>query len=78
MRDPFWAAHRTHFYQRATDNGFSVSRVVMEVFAFNVGLAALAMISVATGSVIADLVSLGLGAFAISIALLHFSRKRAS
>ena len=22
--EPFWAAHRTHFYQRATDNGFSV------------------------------------------------------
>ena len=37
-REPFWAAHRTHFYQRATDNGFSVSRVVSEVFALNVGL----------------------------------------
>ena len=35
-REPFWAAHRTHFYQRATDNGFSVSRVVSEVFALNV------------------------------------------
>ena len=27
-REPFWAAHRTHFYQRATDNGFTVWRVV--------------------------------------------------
>src|SRR6201996_1955563 len=26
-REPFWAAHRSHFYQRATDNGFSVWRV---------------------------------------------------
>src|SRR6478735_1290830 len=30
QREPFWAAHRTHFYQRATDNGLSVSRVVSE------------------------------------------------
>ena len=21
QREPFWAAHRSHFYQRATDNG---------------------------------------------------------
>ena len=38
-REPFWAAHRSHFYQRATDNGFTVWRVVGEVFALNVGLA---------------------------------------
>ena len=29
-REPFWAAHRTHFYQRATDNGFTVTRIVSE------------------------------------------------
>src|SRR6201997_2607891 len=40
-REPFWAAHRTHFYQRATDNGYAVSTVVTEVFALNVVLAAL-------------------------------------
>ena len=39
-REPFWAAHRSHFYQRATDNGFTVLRVVSEVFALNIGLAA--------------------------------------
>src|ERR1700682_5370179 len=32
-REPFWAAHRSHFYQQATDNGFTVLRVVGEVFA---------------------------------------------
>src|SRR4051812_42069887 len=31
-REMVWAAHRSHFYQRATDNGFSVLRVVGEVF----------------------------------------------
>ena len=26
--EPFWQAHRTHFYQRATDNGFTVPEIV--------------------------------------------------
>jgi UDP-N-acetylmuramyl pentapeptide phosphotransferase/UDP-N-acetylglucosamine-1-phosphate transferase len=39
-REPFWAAHRSHFHQRATDNGSSVRRVVSEVFALNLVLAA--------------------------------------
>ena len=50
-REPFWAAHRSHFYQRATDNGFTVSRVVSEVFALNIGLAALAIGSIMAPSV---------------------------
>src|SRR5262249_19615643 len=37
-----WQAHRSHFYQRATDRGFTVSQVVAHVFAVNVALAALA------------------------------------
>ena len=44
--EPFWAAHRSHFYQRATDNGFTVWRVVSEVFALNIVLAALAIGSI--------------------------------
>jgi UDP-N-acetylmuramyl pentapeptide phosphotransferase/UDP-N-acetylglucosamine-1-phosphate transferase len=42
-----WQAHRTHFYQRATDRGFSVSEIVRRVFAVNVVLAVLAVLSVA-------------------------------
>ena len=49
-REPFWAAHRSHFYQRATDNGFTVLRVVSEVFALNIGLAVLAIGSILTRS----------------------------
>ena len=45
-REPFWAAHRSHFYQRATDNGFTVWRVVGEVFALNIVLAVLAVGSI--------------------------------
>jgi hypothetical protein len=42
-----WQPHRTHFYQRATDGGFSVSEIVGRVFALNLVLAGLAVVSVA-------------------------------
>ncbi|MBM3526506.1 MAG: glycosyltransferase family 4 protein [Alphaproteobacteria bacterium] len=44
--EPFWQAHRTHFYQRATDRGFTVLEVVGRVFAVNAGLIVLAVASV--------------------------------
>jgi UDP-N-acetylmuramyl pentapeptide phosphotransferase/UDP-N-acetylglucosamine-1-phosphate transferase len=77
-REPFWAAHRTHFYQRATDNGFTVPRVIGEVFVLNLVLAALAMIAAATATVAAGAVSLLAGALAVAIVLYRFSRKRPS
>jgi UDP-N-acetylmuramyl pentapeptide phosphotransferase/UDP-N-acetylglucosamine-1-phosphate transferase len=77
-REPFWAAHRTHFYQRATDNGFTVPRVIGEVFLLNLVLAALAMIATATATVAASAVSLLTGALAVAIVLYRFSRKRLS
>jgi UDP-N-acetylmuramyl pentapeptide phosphotransferase/UDP-N-acetylglucosamine-1-phosphate transferase len=39
-------AHRTHFYQRATDKGFTVMDIVTRVFAINLGLGALAILTV--------------------------------
>ena len=74
-REPFWAAHRTHFYQRATDNGFTVQRVVGEVFLLNLVLAALALIATTTGTVTAGAISLLAGALAVALVLYHFSRK---
>ena len=76
-REPFWAAHRSHYYQRATDNNFSVPRVVGEVFALNIGLAALAIASVEAHSVAVDSVALAVGAIAVALLLRRFSRKRA-
>jgi UDP-N-acetylmuramyl pentapeptide phosphotransferase/UDP-N-acetylglucosamine-1-phosphate transferase len=38
----FWQAHRTHFYQRATDCGLTVPTIVARVFAGNLALAAIA------------------------------------
>jgi UDP-N-acetylmuramyl pentapeptide phosphotransferase/UDP-N-acetylglucosamine-1-phosphate transferase len=45
-REPFWLAHRSHVYQRATDAGWSVTAVVAHIFVLDLGLAALAGISV--------------------------------
>jgi UDP-N-acetylmuramyl pentapeptide phosphotransferase/UDP-N-acetylglucosamine-1-phosphate transferase len=74
--EPFWAAHRSHFYQRATDNGFSVWRIVGEVFALNIALAALAIGSVAAPSVAIKLLLLAIGVIAASAVMLRFSRPR--
>jgi hypothetical protein len=77
-REPFWAAHRSHFYQRATDNGFSVWRVVREVFALNVLLAALAIGSVAAGSAWAEILLLLIGSMATASLMYRFSQPRGS
>jgi UDP-N-acetylmuramyl pentapeptide phosphotransferase/UDP-N-acetylglucosamine-1-phosphate transferase len=77
-REPFWAAHRSHFYQRATDNGFSVSRVVSEVFALNLVLAALAIGSVMTSSATIATSLLIVGGIATAFLLRRFSRRQSS
>ena len=43
--EPITQAHRSHFYQRAADKGFSVSQVVARVFTVNVALCMLASIT---------------------------------
>jgi UDP-N-acetylmuramyl pentapeptide phosphotransferase/UDP-N-acetylglucosamine-1-phosphate transferase len=73
----FWDAHRSHFYQRATDNGFSVGQVVTEIFLLNVVLVGLAIASIAIQSTGVDLAVLALGALAVSAVLVRFSRSRA-
>jgi UDP-N-acetylmuramyl pentapeptide phosphotransferase/UDP-N-acetylglucosamine-1-phosphate transferase len=72
----FWDAHRSHFYQRATDNGFSVRQVITEIFLLNVLLAVLATASIAIRSTDVDVALLVLGAFAVMIVLVRFSRAR--
>jgi UDP-N-acetylmuramyl pentapeptide phosphotransferase/UDP-N-acetylglucosamine-1-phosphate transferase len=74
--EPFWAAHRSHFYQRATDNGFTVSRVVSEVFALNVGLGALAIASTKTQSAVIDILLVIIGGIAVALTLYRFSQRR--
>jgi UDP-N-acetylmuramyl pentapeptide phosphotransferase/UDP-N-acetylglucosamine-1-phosphate transferase len=45
--EPVWQAHRTHFYQRATDQGFTVPEIIRRVFLVNLALVGLAAITVA-------------------------------
>jgi UDP-N-acetylmuramyl pentapeptide phosphotransferase/UDP-N-acetylglucosamine-1-phosphate transferase len=77
-REPFWAAHRSHFYQRATDNGFSVSRVVGEVFALNILLAALAIGSVMTSTPAIAILLFVIGSIATALLMHRFSRRQSS
>jgi UDP-N-acetylmuramyl pentapeptide phosphotransferase/UDP-N-acetylglucosamine-1-phosphate transferase len=69
-------AHRSHFYQRATDLGFTVTGVVARVLAVNVVLAALAIGSIAAASAIASVAALALGATLVAALLIHFGRRR--
>jgi UDP-N-acetylmuramyl pentapeptide phosphotransferase/UDP-N-acetylglucosamine-1-phosphate transferase len=73
-REPFWIAHRSHFYQRATDNGFTVMQVVSEVFTLNLALAALAAFSIKAPTPVANALLVALGAAAVASAMFRFSR----
>jgi UDP-N-acetylmuramyl pentapeptide phosphotransferase/UDP-N-acetylglucosamine-1-phosphate transferase len=77
-REQFWSAHRSHFYQRATDNGFTVRRVIGDVFALNLLLAVLAIVTVRASSTSVTLLALVAGAIAIGFVLRRFSRPQAS
>jgi UDP-N-acetylmuramyl pentapeptide phosphotransferase/UDP-N-acetylglucosamine-1-phosphate transferase len=71
-----WQAHRSHFYQQATDNGFTVIEIVTQVALLNLCLIGLAAVSLAQPAWV-QLTCL-LAALALTIGLLHrFSRKRA-
>jgi len=59
--EPFWEAHRSHFYQRACDRGSTVSEIVTRVFATNLALAGLAFITVADHDAIVIAASLAIG-----------------
>jgi UDP-N-acetylmuramyl pentapeptide phosphotransferase/UDP-N-acetylglucosamine-1-phosphate transferase len=59
--ETIWQAHRTHFYQRATDRGLSVTNVVARVFVVNLLLAGLAFITVAAQNIAVSLAMLGAG-----------------
>jgi UDP-N-acetylmuramyl pentapeptide phosphotransferase/UDP-N-acetylglucosamine-1-phosphate transferase len=68
-------AHRSHFYQRATDNGFSVGEVVARAFAVNLVLVILAAASV-MASAAGQVATIVLGVALVSGLLVHFSRAR--
>jgi UDP-N-acetylmuramyl pentapeptide phosphotransferase/UDP-N-acetylglucosamine-1-phosphate transferase len=69
-----WQAHRTHFYQRATEGGFTVIEIVGRVFAVNVVLAVLAVVSVTVSDRWVALVALAAGAALVAWLLRAFAR----
>ena len=71
--EPFWRAHRTHFYQRATDCGLTVREIVTRVFVANLALAALALITVAAHNLVVSFAMLAAGAVIILWLLAAFS-----
>jgi UDP-N-acetylmuramyl pentapeptide phosphotransferase/UDP-N-acetylglucosamine-1-phosphate transferase len=75
-REPFWAAHRTHFYQRATNNGFSVWRVVSDVFVLNIVLATLAIGAAMTASAAIAGLLFVIGGAATALVMYRFSRRQ--
>lgn len=74
--EKIWLAHRSHFYQQATGNGFSVLQVVGRVFALNVVLVALAAIATAMPATAVQIATLALGLAGVAFVLRGFSRSR--
>jgi UDP-N-acetylmuramyl pentapeptide phosphotransferase/UDP-N-acetylglucosamine-1-phosphate transferase len=73
-REAVWLAHRTHFYQRATDNGFSVLQIVSRVFTLNLVLIALAATAIAGTTAMVQAACLIAGLAAVAFVLRSFAR----
>jgi len=73
-REAVWQAHRTHFYQRATDGGFAVREIVVRVFVLNIALATLALVSAIEPDLRVDLATLALGGALVAWLLGTFAR----
>ena len=76
--EAFWQPHRSHFYQRATTNGYTVTGVVAHVFVLNLLLAVLAALSVWQQSALIDVALILAGAAAVGLTLWRFSTPRHS
>ncbi|KQT99012.1 glycosyl transferase [Methylobacterium sp. Leaf469] len=75
-REPVWQAHRSHWYQRATDNGFPVVAVVGRVFVLNLALAALASATLLWPSWPVTVLASGAGGALVASLLHAFGRRR--
>jgi len=72
--EPVWQAHRSHFYQSATDRGFRVIDVVARVFAVNVALSALALVTILLPSPGTDIAAVSVGMALVAWLLVVFAR----
>ncbi len=67
-------AHRSHFYQRALDGGFSVYQIVGRVFAINIILVGLAAMTLVDKSMAVHVAILCAGSALVGAVLWNFSR----
>jgi len=75
MGERITQAHRSHFYQKAMDNGFSVYQIVGRVFAINVALACLATITLVNQSRAIHIIVVLIGSLLVGILLWNFARR---
>lgn len=71
--EPFWKAHRTHFYQLATDRGFTVIDIVARVFLVNVCICALAVMTVIIAGKVSEIIALLASAGLVAGLLFRFA-----
>jgi UDP-N-acetylmuramyl pentapeptide phosphotransferase/UDP-N-acetylglucosamine-1-phosphate transferase len=74
--EPFWQAHRSHFYQRACDVGFTVPEIVRRVFLTNLALAGLALLTVVEHGSAVIAASLLIGVALVAWLLASFGRRK--
>ena len=75
MGERITQAHRSHFYQKALDNGFSVHQIVGRVFAINVALGCLAAITLVNQSRAILVVIALIGSLLVGTLLSNFARQ---
>jgi UDP-N-acetylmuramyl pentapeptide phosphotransferase/UDP-N-acetylglucosamine-1-phosphate transferase len=74
--EPFWRAHRSHFYQRAGDRRYSVREIVGRVFLTNLALAGLAFLTAAKHDPVVIMASLLVGVALVAWLLASFAMKQ--
>jgi UDP-N-acetylmuramyl pentapeptide phosphotransferase/UDP-N-acetylglucosamine-1-phosphate transferase len=75
--EPIWQAHRSHFYQRAMDGGFSIYQVVGRVFLLNIALIGLAATTLLTMSYLLHAAALIAGCVLVALLLYRFAATKA-
>jgi UDP-N-acetylmuramyl pentapeptide phosphotransferase/UDP-N-acetylglucosamine-1-phosphate transferase len=75
--EPILQAHRSHFYQRAMDGGFSVYQVVGRVFLLNIALIGLAATTLLTTSYVLHAAALIAGGVLVALLLYRFAAAKA-
>ncbi|HEY5794110.1 MAG TPA: glycosyl transferase [Bosea sp. (in: a-proteobacteria)] len=73
-RERVWEAHRSHFYQQATTNGYSVRSVVTQVALLNLALIVLAAVSMLLPAAAVQWACLAVALLLTGLLLRRFSR----